>query len=179
MQFTLSCNSCICVVSFSIVSWLSLNSLLESSSIRASPGLSSILSLREYFWTAFLEVLFLAQLILHEVWPALFEILKSLDWYKRFPNDWNQVVAEDHEQNCRDNLLCFHAFALQILLLQACNLHVLQRNDLTEFSRLENLNRVSFFQEPVDVLRKISCRKYPSTEYLCRINSGKKKTVAA
>ena len=44
----------------------------------------------------------------------------------RFPNDWNQVVSEDHEQNCRGNLLCFLAFALQILLLLACDIHVLQ-----------------------------------------------------
>ena len=48
MQFTLSCNSCICEVSFCIVSWLSLNfaqrirqlSILE---------ISSILPFREYF----------------------------------------------------------------------------------------------------------------------------------
>ena len=63
-------------------------------------------------------MLLLAELILHDVWLALFEILHSLDWYNRFPNDWKQVVSEDHGQNCRENLL---AFALQILLLRACN----------------------------------------------------------
>ena len=68
----------------------------------------------------------LLELILHEVWPSLFEILQSLDLYNRFPNDWNQVVAEDHERNCRENLFCFLAFALQILLLQKYNPYVRQ-----------------------------------------------------
>ena len=36
MRFTLSCNSCICDVSLCIVSWLSLDSCLENSSIRIS-----------------------------------------------------------------------------------------------------------------------------------------------
>ena len=59
-----------------------------------------------------------------------FVILHSLDWYNRFPSDRNQVVSEDHEQNCRENLLCILPFALQILLLQAYNLHVLQGRNL-------------------------------------------------
>ena len=50
----------------------------------------------------------------------------SLDWYNRIPNDCNEVVSEDHEQNCRETLLCILAFALQILPLRACNLCVLQ-----------------------------------------------------
>ena len=43
-----------------------------------------------------------------------------------FRNDWNHVVSEDHEQNCRENLLCILAFALQMLPMKSFNLHVLQ-----------------------------------------------------
>ena len=73
---------------------------------------SSILPFREYLRSDFLEVLFLAELILHEVWPALFEIPHSLDWYNRFPSDWNAVFSENHEQKCRESLLCILTFAL-------------------------------------------------------------------
>ena len=64
-------------------------------------------------------MLFLPEPILHEVWPTLFDILHSLDWYNRFSCDWDQVVYEDHEQNCGETQLCILAVSLQILLLQA------------------------------------------------------------
>ena len=60
------------------------NLFLENSSIRIS-GLSS-------------EALFLAELTLHEVWPALFEIFHRLASNNRFQNDWNPVVSEDHDR---------------------------------------------------------------------------------
>ena len=78
-------------------------------------------------------MLFLAEPILHEVWPTLFEILHILDWYNRFSCDWNLVVSEDHEQNCRETQLCILAVALQILLLQAKNLFVPQGMLLLNF----------------------------------------------
>ena len=60
-------------------------------------------------------------------------LFSRFDWYNRFPHDWNQVVSEDHEQNCRETLPCILAFALQILLLQSCNLYVLQGMILSNF----------------------------------------------
>ena len=102
----------------------------------AIPEISSILPLNEQSGYEYLEVLYLAELILHEVWLALFEIHHSLDWYNRIPNDWNQVVSEDHEQDSRENLLCILAVALQILPLRCSS-----RNDFIKFSGLESLNR--------------------------------------
>ena len=99
----------------------------------AFPELSSFHPVHENFSVEFFEVLFLAELILHEVWLALFEILYSLDWYNRFPNDWNQVVSEDHEQNCRENLLRILTSALQFLPLPVCNLYVLQEMTSSNF----------------------------------------------
>ena len=72
-------------------------------------------------------------------------MLHSLEWYNRFPNDWNQIVSEDHEQNCRENFLCILAFALQMLSLRTHNLYVLQGMSSSKFPG---------FIEPVDVLRK-------------------------
>ena len=85
-------------------------------------------------------MLFLAEPILHEVWPTLFEILHSLDWYNRFSCDWNQVVSEDHEQNCRETQL-----SPQILLPQAYNLYVPQGMFLIEFSGLVNVSKSLLF----------------------------------
>ena len=70
-----------------------------------------------------------------------------LDWYNRFPNDWNQVVFEDYEKNCGETLLCILAFAPQILFLQAYNLHVFQGiNSLNVWIReSEEMFVVSFY----------------------------------
>ena len=90
-------------------------------------------------------MLLLAEPILHEVWPSLFDILHSLDWYNRFSCDWNQVVSEDHDQNCRETQLCILAVSLQIWLLQAKNLYVPQGMFFIEFSGLVNLNKSLLF----------------------------------
>ena len=65
----------------------------------------------------FLEALFLADQILHEVWHALFEILHSLDWHNRFPNDWNQLVSlkitnRTVEKSCSPFMLSHFRFCL-------------------------------------------------------------------
>ena len=48
----------------------------------------------------YLEVLFLVEPILRDVWPALFEILHTHNLRYPFPNDWNELVIELHECKC-------------------------------------------------------------------------------
>ena len=64
------------------------------------PEVSSILPHHGYFGYEYLEVLFLVEPILREVWPALFEILHTHNLRYPTPDDWNELVVEVHQCKC-------------------------------------------------------------------------------
>ena len=141
-QVVLSCTSCICEVSSWILARLSLYTFLENSSIR----ISWALFISGYFWCEFLEVLFLVEPILHEAWPALFEIVHHThNLHSPFPNDWNELVF----WNSRMEVLwestlhsCFKIWDFaSARRWSLCS----SRTHLEASSGSENLNKVSSF----------------------------------
>ena len=95
MQFTLSCNSCVCEVSSCVVPSLSVNFCTENSSTRTS-SLQFFHSMEQSRYE-FFEVIFLVAPVLHTVELAFFGIVHTHNLNYPVPTSEKELVVEVHE----------------------------------------------------------------------------------